>query len=243
MISLPYDKYDRYFIAHLDILGFKKMIENKSCSFIFDIFDKHMKSNSLLSILSKDGNSLFDLSQIHIKVMSDSIVYYVSGKLPNAFSALVVSCMSFQSELLLHDPPILTRGGVAYGKLFAGELPDDKDILFGPAFVEAYKLEEYVAKTPRIILSGITLWQGKRNTENRRMCNIVDEMIFCDNDEFYVLDSCKFMLEHDNNGEQCAKLLSYIQKMLDTEYDVSVREKYIYLKKRLQSYTKETTNV
>ncbi|MBQ7490336.1 MAG: hypothetical protein IJT51_07455 [Bacteroidales bacterium] len=75
------------------------------------------------------------------------------------------------------------------------------------------------------------------------MCNIVDKMIFCDNDEFYVLDSCKFMLKHDNNGEQCAKLLSYIQKMLDTEYDVSVREKYIYLKKRLQSYTKETTNV
>lgn len=243
MICTPYDKYSRYFIAYLDILGFKKMIENTSCSYIFDIFQKNMKSNTLHCILSEDGDSLFDLSQIHIKVMSDSIVYYVSDQTPNAFSALVASCVSFQSELLLHDPPILTRGGIAYGQLFAGDLSDDKDIIFGPAFVEAYKLEEYIAKTPRITMTKITLQQGKRNTENQRMCNIVDEMIFCDNDEFYALDSCRFMLRRDDNGKHYSKLLSYIQKMLDTEYDVSVREKYIYLKKRLQSYTKETTNV
>ena len=74
------------------------------------------------------------------------------------------------------------------------------------------------------------------------MLDILDEIIFCDDDEFYALDSCRFMLRHDNNGELCAKLLSYIQKVLDTECDVSVRGKYIYLKKRLQSYTKEATN-
>ena len=62
MMCLPYDRYDNYFIGHLDILGFKRMIESKSCSFIYDIFDKHMKSNSLRYILGKNGDSLFDLS-------------------------------------------------------------------------------------------------------------------------------------------------------------------------------------
>ena len=224
-----YDKYDYYYIAFIDILGFKDMINKKPCSYIWDVYNYNMTRNPMLDIFDYKGNSAFDMSAIKMKVMSDSVIFYVRADVKNSFFALVISCLEFQTELLTRNDPVLSRGGITYGEMFVGETKLDADVMFGPGFVEAYLLQEKNAKVPRIITNKMTLDLAKKDMDDEFKKRL-DENLFIDSDEFYVLDYCKKL---QRNNQNCNNLYAYIEKILSSCNDLSVREKYLYLKKNL----------
>ena len=72
------------------------------------------------------------------------------GYLLNAIANLTLDLM--QEGLLI-------RGAIAKGKLY-----HKKGVMFGPAFIEAHRIEQTVAKYPRVVLSKQTYDDHKAST-------------------------------------------------------------------------------
>lgn len=218
-------QYTDCYIAFLDILGFKNLIDTKPCEEIYKIFSTKMKKP--LSAFSKGTKSILDMEDIKMKVMSDSICFYVDSQKRNALVGLIATCAYFQVELLRLHEPILSRGAIVQGDIYA-----DDSVIFGPGFVKAYQMEEHSAKFPRIIVTKSTLDGAQGNTDED-VRNYIPQTVFCDFDEFYVVDYLELFEGFDISGEDCQYLLKYINGILSATTDSSVREKYLYLKKNL----------
>lgn len=218
-------EYMNCYIAFIDILGFKKMIGTMLCSEIYEIYAKRMKKP--LSRIYLGHELCFDMSDIKMKVMSDSICFFVDSSKTNALIGLVLICQSFQEQLLQLQEPILTRGSIVRGDLFA-----ENDIIYGPGFVKAYLMEENNAKYPRIIMTKDTIDSAKENTANN-MTGIISQCVFSDFDAFYVVDYWELLEGLDTEDIHCSQLLAHINHILDTTTDNSIREKYLYMKKHL----------
>ena len=77
-------EYQNCYIAHLDLLGFKELInENPPCEKIAEIFDEVNTQYDVC--LNKE--KLVPENSLHYKVMSDSICIYITVDVPNALAA------------------------------------------------------------------------------------------------------------------------------------------------------------
>ena len=108
-------------------------------------------------------------------------------------SPLLVSCSIFQYKLIQLSSPVLLRGAIVLGDIYA-----EGDITFGPGMTQTYLMEENNAKYPRIILTKETLNYGKKN--------IV---------------------------QVTEKHIDHVEVVLESTIDISIREKYLYVKKKL----------
>ena len=224
-------EYRECYIAFLDLLGFKNMINNKSCEEILEVYQKikiHLKK------IMRNGEELCNTEKLNMKIMSDSICFYIDVKEENAFLALISECIMFQKELLTMECPVLVRGAIVKGNIYAEE-----DITFGKGLTEAYLLEEKNAKVPRIIMLGDTIDDGLKGCIEQSK-EVTKEMVFRDFDFYYSVDYIGFMYrsekETKENGKNAKK---YVESVLNKEKDSSVREKYLYLKDRLDYYYSE----
>lgn len=218
-------EYVNCYIAFLDILGFKKMIETMPCSEIYEIYSKRMKNR--LSRIYLGRELCFEMSDIKMKVMSDSICFHIDSSKPNALIGLIIACQYFQEQLLQLENPILTRGAIVKGDIFA-----EADITYGPGFVKAYLMEENNAKYPRIIITKETMDSAKENT-TANMERFIHQCTFADFDAFYVIDYWEALSGFDTDNVYCPRLFSHINHILDTTTDTSIREKYLYMRKNL----------
>lgn len=219
--------YMNCYIAFLDILGFKKMIETMPCSEIYEIYSTRMKNGISRIYLGKE--LCFEMSEIKMKVMSDSICFYVDSSKPNALAGLIVACEYFQEQLLKLSNPILTRGAIVRGDIFT-----ENDIIYGPGFVKAYLMEENNAKFPRIIMTKETIDSAKENA-TAQMEPIIPTYTFSDFDAFYTINYWAGLNREDSKTEY-PRILSHINHILDTTTDTSVRDKYLYMSKNLQRW-------
>lgn len=125
-----------------------------------------------------------DLSTIdrRITIFSDSII--VSYPIERMYALLFELRQIIQ---VLSSCGYLVRGGVSFGKLYHTE-----KIVVGPAMIEAYDLENKVAKTPRVILN--QKYIDKANESNDQFKNYVDTMEFVklDEDEYFYIDFTVF---------------------------------------------------
>lgn len=218
-------EYSNCYIAFIDILGFKKKVETMPCSEIYEIYAKKIKKP--LSGVYLGSELCFDMSNIKMKVMSDSICFFVDSSKTNALIGLIMTCQSFQKQLLQLQEPVLTRGAIIKGDIF-----EESDIIYGPGFVRAYLMEENNAKYPRIIMTKETVDSAEVNTANN-MKGILSQSIFSDFDAFYVIDYWELLEGLDTENVYCPRLLSHINSILDTTTDNSIREKYLYMRKNL----------
>lgn len=225
-------EYNKCYIAFLDLLGFKNVIGKKTCQEILDIF-----SNIKIPIQSiniyKGGKwvPLVDqetINKVNMKIMSDSICFYITASETNAFCTLAAVCTMFQIMMLKLPDPVLMRGGIVYGELFAFG-----DITYGPGLTNAYLLEEKSAKYPRIIMTGDIVERAfKETTPNCQQ--ILSKLLNRDFDAFYMLNYFGLLPADGDNKQSTQIFYEHIEKVLNSAIDPSIREKYLYLESNMQ---------
>lgn len=159
-------RMDTHVVIYLDLLGSSERIMSKEAqgnlNLLNDIYDKSkvFMSNyrdAICSIPScHQGELLHDYLKeigIKVKIFSDNILFAIkiqenSENLIPAIEDVITIASFFQSEAIMRK--WLLRGGMTIGKLFI-----DETFVYGPALVEAVKLEQGENgdfKPPRIVV-------------------------------------------------------------------------------------------
>lgn len=176
--------YEERVVAFVDILGFSAMIcetEKNSKEIIED-------SNKIRSVLqdikdyqrNNEDNNYKEMGS-EVTIFSDSIVISKSmdWKYGDVFHT-VLDMLHLQMDLL--SKGILLRGGITVGNLYHRD-----NIVFGPAMIEAYKMESECAKYPRIIVDENIYERAKKNCpeQNTEEMEIeyIDELLYKDVDD------------------------------------------------------------
>jgi hypothetical protein len=129
----------QYYVAFLDLLGFKEMvkqdIENSEDANLAKLYKCHSQAGK---VFSGDPDS-------SITQFSDSIVVatpYAESK----FAQFVVNVARYQRLLL--DEGLLCRGGIAVNKHFS-----NNSFTFSAGLIDAYIIESQHARYPRVVVS------------------------------------------------------------------------------------------
>lgn len=127
-------KYDEGYVAFIDILGFSNFVSKE---------ENVEKVNDLFKFVHNFSDLFNDEEKLGVKVsfFSDSIV--ISAKLLDRLLAPILIAESF----LIKNLHLLFRGGITYGKYYHHD-----GVTFGPAVVDAYKIEKS-AYYSRIVFS------------------------------------------------------------------------------------------
>lgn len=214
--------YKECYIAFLDLLGFKSLIEDveTTCEDIAKVFDEIDKEYPVS--INEEDRPLMDFSELKKKIMSDTICLYVDSSVDNSLAGLIATCDYLQVRLSRRNPPILLRGAIIKGKIYA-----KGDITFGPGVSKAYLLEEKTAKYPRIILTKNLIDEWK--THDFYGDDYVHTYTFRDFDAFYAVDYLYLFYGLDHSKMTWKRFARFVYDILDKETDLSIREKYLYL--------------
>lgn len=186
------NRFRRRFIAYVDMLGFRKIVERMSDedglfttvrdalkgldrqSRVFLRYGRRQRSKRA-AILRKGGVPLIGNSDLQMTAFSDC---YVLSEVSPAWHILA-AVQALGAGLLAEG--ILTRGGVVRGGAY-----HRGRVLFGPGVIDAYRLESEVAKYPRILVDETVrqevwgchegLWRGQllqRDVDGRWFVNLL----------------------------------------------------------------------
>ncbi len=209
-------KKNDYYVAFLDILGFKEIgSANGSRNKIsrirkkIDDWEDKLKKHSIKR-------------KIRVHKMSDSLVLGIKSDIPNALMNFLEACRKLQGDLYSLNTPIIIRGAIA-----KGEYHITKEIAYGDGVINAYLYQEQHCKYPRIIISsnmvlGNIMSNGLSDYDANRL-------LFLDSDKYYFVDTLKYcFLDKASNDPACDKFEEFVLGQLDYA-DQEIREKYIWL--------------
>ncbi len=140
--------YKESYVAFLDVLGFKEMVKKNNGK-------NNEKLSKYFHEVSKIINDLKDIDRkrnIGYIVISDSIILTVEKNKNHhadtkTLRQICIAVSKIQKQLALND--IWLRGAISSGKTYFDE---QNNQIVGPAYIDAYLLEEDMAKYPRVIL-------------------------------------------------------------------------------------------
>lgn len=137
--------YEEKILVFIDILGFSSHIEKTRN----DLEHRTLIYNVLIELLNEKyaTENFMDSAESDSKkatVFSDSIVISYSFNYGD-FYTILADIMYFQIRMI--SLGVIIRGGISLSELF-----HDGSIIFGPAMIEAYKLESEIAVFPRIVI-------------------------------------------------------------------------------------------
>lgn len=136
---MPPPAMKNHFVAFLDILGFKEMVESdmrgQSDTYMSKLFKCHQ---SAAQIFANDPST-------QVSQFSDSIVI----SRPFSIESFEIFADHIaQYQLLLLQEGLVCRGGVAVNKHFS-----NGSFTFSAGLIEAYRLESRLARYPRVVVS------------------------------------------------------------------------------------------
>lgn len=120
------------FVAFLDILGFKKLVEN---SFHGDLMEKFEFITEKKNIINNGKDD--KIKPINIVAFSDSIVIFSKNDTFETFEVFLYAVSWIFSEIIKEKIPI--KGAFAHGLMTADF---SKEIFFGMPLIKAYEIEE-----------------------------------------------------------------------------------------------------
>jgi hypothetical protein len=145
--------YEQRLVIFIDILGFKNLITQskedetvlKNILRALQTFNEFRDFNTDLKEFSEEfsDSTIIDDSR-EITNFSDSIVISFKIEGIKTLEFVINRLLNIMVDLLEYN--VILRGGIAIGDMIHTE-----DIVFGPAFIDAYSLENEVASFPRII--------------------------------------------------------------------------------------------
>lgn len=239
-------QYEKYVVAFLDILGFKKLINDKDFSdiFVIQIDNKVIAESGAKGILYREkandehasikGNPKYDekrmryndtLESAFIHIMSDSIVVAAKDNCPEALAVVIDICDLIQKQMLYNDEPVLLRGAIAVGDLYIKD-----NIVFGKGLVDAYLAQEKYAVYPRVIIANDIIKERIVSIDS-------DHDLPQDEDKYYRIDSIERFLNVEKanswseieESNEYRRLKKLTEKMLDKYNEDRVRQKYIWI--------------
>lgn len=156
-VPLSYEDYADRYVAFIDILGFKEIVRNSrnqgganSASSLNSIFNA-LNLNFKGLIKDYESQSGASSSDLRVNTFSDFVV--ISCHATEAGLDLLI----FVVWCVVRDwlsKGYLSRGGVAKGPVIhVGGDANSPGMVFGPAFIDAYTLEQEVADYPRVVFS------------------------------------------------------------------------------------------
>lgn len=136
----PRPVYESRIVVFLDFLGFRDHIERTV------IDPTHVRKvahaiDTVREFTQKDSESM---SQ-QVTQFSDCVVISYAAVQPSAVFNLLLDIAMLQVELA-------SQGFLIRGRVTAGDLLHQPDMVFGPALVEAYRIENSVALDPRVVV-------------------------------------------------------------------------------------------
>lgn len=241
-------KYEKSYVAFLDVLGFKKLVYST----------KSEDKKKIELYLKTVAQALETLKQIPSKkeigsiVISDSIILTVPfGENENEnthnLRQLCISILSIQRKLVNHD--IWIRGAVSCGETYFNE---QNNQIVGSAYIDAYLIEENMAKYPRVILDNKMIKElkcknsscliNKINRHNQNNRGYLGNVLY-DWNNSYNLD---VMLEKDiplfidyipRERKPMLKVIQSIEKNI--QQNLELYNKFIWVSKYLMTITKD----
>lgn len=226
--------YTDSYIAFLDILGFKQMMGMSECQSIFGIFSvlkNHMHSIEIG--LDKKTGQYVDCTKVRMKVMSDSICFFVDASDLKNLLALIAVCQNLQCVLLDRAEPKLLRGAIVRGDIFQQD-----DITFGPGLVKAYQKEENETY-PRVVLDSSVLQDignAEGNSALAQICDRIREKI--EIEEMYYVDYIEEFDGTDTDGVKMKELDCYADKQIRVLPD-GAKKKWMWFRDHLKVYLED----
>jgi hypothetical protein len=209
------NKYKNKVVVFIDILGFKNMIERKTCKEIKDI----------LSIVRQELGKWNRRKGIGYKCMHFSDSSILSFDLDDSGENIVEIVLALSRlQFVLSAQGVLIRGGMCIGEIF-----HDNYYVFGSAVNEAYRIESTVSNLPRIIATKeiVDKFDKFYIDEKTLKCPTLENYFEKDDDGFFALkyledigDIQKFKNEYSKQYEECM--------------DRNTKEKYRYIVEKLK---------
>lgn len=151
-------EYKEYLVAHIDILGTSNLLENReeSLGFLNKLNKMYLLARdafaSLNDSLHKDNDENFDLSDFNIKtkIFSDNICIFLEyPKRENQFFSVCffLQMVAYYQFYSLLEYGFFVRGGIEIGNFYENDV-----FIVGESLLNAYKLENKKALSPRILL-------------------------------------------------------------------------------------------
>ena len=189
-------KYEDRVVVYIDILGFKKLIEETiesgkevthKVDFILEAYERIRQTWDLDVGVKEDrfGHEIYESQGKVITLFSDLVVI---SFLQEAESGIWYTLHEVRLMILeLAYMGVFCRGMVTYGKLYHTDA-----VIFGPALVEAYIGETKAALYPRVILSPdiieiAKVAKAKFNSAEEEE-EYVKDLIRMDSDGMYYID-------------------------------------------------------
>jgi hypothetical protein len=224
-----YVSYKPSVITYLDILGFRRLVGQKTAGNISRIL-------RIMKETVAPGKSLSEAFEFRVQHFSDLAVRVltVEGKYGEVYSELL-NLVHMQVELLFRD--VLVRGALTFG-----EIEKSWGLLYGPGLIRAYELEQ-AAIFPRILVDSQMLSQLKKNPMLRnQMHDVKTEMWFIrklirrDSDGYYFVDYLRAISSEFDHPVQYINFLKHHKQLIITglqtfKSDKRTFEKYKWLKR------------
>ncbi len=174
-------------VALVDILGFSEIVEQaRTNDQLFEFVRNILSTIEVQARRLEDYRRLCNplpsrrvssLSRTDIRMTAFSDCYLISDECSDEVTGekVMTAVQTLGSHLLAQG--ILTRGAVVRGEAY-----HDDRIAFGPAIIAAHKIEQHVAKYPRIIVADEVYealeWENKIFWNGRMVRRDVDGCLF-----------------------------------------------------------------
>lgn len=191
--------YDERYVAFIDILGFKEIIRKSrdvSAQGHWSISSIYSALNLSFDGFEKDYITKFQKSDSDLKVTTFSDFVVISTQTSEAGLDLLI----FVVWCVIRDwlsKGYLSRGGITRGNVIHhSSLGTKPGLIFGPAFIEAYVLEQEVADYPRVVFSKDV--RSDLNTYQK--------------DEQRTISAIKTLVHRCSDGPQCIDNFGHLRK-------------------------------
>jgi hypothetical protein len=222
------DIYSNRLIAFVDILGFSAEIKNPKRS--QEDEERILEVLKLIHSLKVNnyGSTFMNMQEFGVEIItfSDSAVISCPAERDNLFF-LLIKLIHLQMELIPFG--ILLRGAITIGELY-----HERDIVFGPAMIEAYEMENKVAVYPRIIINENAISQYvEYASDDEDDLQDLENLIKKDKDGIWFIDILRQQEEIDGSFYNYIKWLSSFREIIINGLQnekLNVRVKYQWLR-------------